>query len=322
MNFIPTYIEASGIKKIAYFIRAYRSIEKAMRASKPDVVHVHMSYRGSFYRTYAIHNLCKKYGVPDIVHLHGSEFQKWYNESDDKTKSKIRTLLKESSAFIVLGEKWDKIICDIEPETRTVVVSNTVHVPSETVSWKENPFQILFLGVLIKRKGVADLIQAISLLKKEDRLNNIKFVIAGSGAEEESLKRQANELQVEPWIEFAGWTDGDAKEQYLKESQALVLPSYNEGLPIAVLEAISYGLPVIATDVGDMASAVRDGENGFLVKPGDVSALADGIMEITEDADQYTQMSAKSKEIAWDEFSDSKYFEKIYGCYRKVTNSK
>lgn len=124
---------------------------------------------------------------------------------------------------------------------------------------------------------MADLIQAISLLKKEGWLNNIKFIIAGSGSEEESLKQQASELKVEPWIEFAGWTDGKAKERYLKESQALVLPSYNEGLPIAVLEAISYGLPVIATAVGDMAAAVREGENGFLIKPGDVSALADKI---------------------------------------------
>ena len=269
MKFIPTYIEASGIKKIAYFIRAYMNIEKAMRTNKPDVVHIHMSYRGSFYRKYAIHNLCKKYGVPDVIHLHGSEFQKWYNESDDK-------------------------------------------------SWNGDTFQLLFLGVLIKRKGVADLIQAISLLKKEGRLNNLKFIIAGSGSEEENLKQQASELQVEHWIEFAGWTDGKAKERYLKESQALVLPSYNEGLPIAVLEAISYGLPVIATDVGDMAAAVREGENGFLIKPGDVSALADKIKKITEDKGRYNQMSTKSKEIALTEFSDRKYFEKIYNCYREA----
>ena len=59
MKFIPTYIEASGIKKIAYFIRAYMNIEKEMRRNKPDIVHIHMSYRGSFYRKYAIHKLCK-----------------------------------------------------------------------------------------------------------------------------------------------------------------------------------------------------------------------------------------------------------------------
>ena len=104
MKFIPTYIEASGIKKIAYFIRAYMNIEKEMRRNKPDIVHIHMSYRGSFYRKYAIHKLCKKYGVPDVIHLHGSEFQKWYNESDDRTKEKIRTLLRESASLLF----WEK----------------------------------------------------------------------------------------------------------------------------------------------------------------------------------------------------------------------
>lgn len=319
MKFIPTYIEASGIKKIAYFIRAYMNIEKAMRTNKPDVVHIHMSYRGSFYRKYAIHNLCKKYGVPDIIHLHGSEFQKWYNESDDKTKLKIRTLLRESASFIVLGEKWNKIIYDIESKTKTVVVSNTVHIPNYTVKWSDTKFQILFLGVLIKRKGVEDLIRAVGLLKKNEKLGNLHFVIAGTGAEKVHLKKLANEQQVEQWIEFAGWTDGAAKEKYLKESQALVLPSYNEGLPIAVLEAISYGLPVIATDVGDMAAAVKNGENGFLVTPGNISELADRIVRIASDKERYMRMSRKSKEISESKFSDTSYFKEILNCYKKAS---
>lgn len=315
MKFIPTYIEASGIKKIAYFIRAYMNIEKEMRTNKPDIAHIHMSYRGSFYRKYAIHKLCKKYGVPDVIHLHGSEFQKWYNESDDRTKEKIRTLLRESASFIVLGEKWNKAIHDIEPKTKTVVVSNTVPIPNYTTSWNEKRFQFLFLGVLIKRKGVADLIQAISLLKKEGSLNNIKLVIAGSGAEEANLKQQARGLQVESWIEFAGWTDGKAKERYLKDSQALVLPSYNEGLPMAVLEAISYGLPVIATDVGDMAAAVRDGENGYLIHPGDVEAIADAILKVSN-KNQYDRFSKFSKELAITKFNEDRFFEQILKVYQ------
>ena len=197
--------------------------------------------------------------------------------------------------YIVLGYKWNKAVKKIEPTTRTVVVSNTVHILDYTTSWNGDSFQILFLGVLIKRKDVADLIQAISLLKKEGRLNNIKFIIAGSESEEENLKQQASELQVELWIEFVGWTDGKAKELYLKESQTLVLPSYNEVLPISVLEAISYVLPVIDMAVGEMAAIVRGWENGFLIKPGDVSALTDKIKKITEDKNQYTQMSMRSK---------------------------
>lgn len=322
MNFLPTYIETSSIKKIAYYTRAYRNIKRTMRFNKPVVVHIHMSYKGSFYRKYLIHKLCKKYDIPDIIHLHGSEFQKWYSESNARVKKKIKNLLAESSSFIVLGEKWNRAIKEIEPSTKTIVVSNTVPIPKETVSWKNNPFQILFLGVLIKRKGVADLIQAIALLKKADKLSNIRFIIAGSGSEEESLKHLANELQVESWIEFTGWTDGKSKEKYIKESQALILPSYNEGLPIAVLEAISYGLPVISTDVGDMSAAIKNERNGFLIKPGDVSELANSILKISSDEEKYTQMVKNSKKIAIEEFSDDNYLEKLLRCYHELTQNK
>lgn len=322
MNFIPTYIEASAAKKAAYYIGAYKNIKKFLKTDKPDVVHIHMSYKGSFYRKYAIHKLCQKNGIPDIIHLHGSEFEKWYNESNERTQNKIKTMLRECSAFIVLGEKWNAVINRIEPKTKTVVVSNTVHIPNYTVKWNDTKFQILFLGVLIKRKGVEDLIKAISLLKENNQLSNLRFVIAGTGVEEEHLKKLANEQQVEQWIEFAGWTDGVAKEKYLKESQALVLPSYNEGLPIAVLEAISYGLPIIATDVGDMAAAVKNGQNGFLIQPGDIQALAEKIVQLYSDKENYTRMSSESKKIANGEFSDEKYFEQILNCYQKALKHK
>lgn len=316
MNFIPTYIEASVTKKALYYIDAYRRIKKIIKTNKPDVVHIHMSYRGSFYRKYTVHKLCKMHGIPDIIHLHGSEFQKWYNESNERTQNRIRTMLKECSAFIVLGEKWNAVINSIEPRTNTIVVSNTVHIPNYTVKWNDTKFQILFLGVLIKRKGVEDLIRAVSLLKENKKLGNLHFVIAGTGAEEEHLKKMANEQQVEQWIEFAGWTDGSMKEKYLKESQVLVLPSYNEGLPIAVLEAISYGLPIIASDVGDVAAAVKNGQNGFLFQPGDIQELSEKIVLLSSDKDTYTKMSDESKKIAHEEFSDEKYFEQIRNCYQ------
>lgn len=315
MNFIPTYIEASAMKKVFYYIGAYRNIKKLLKTNKPDVVHIHMSYRGSFYRKYAIHKLCQKNDVPNIIHLHGSEFQKWYNESNKRTQNKIRTMLRECSMFIVLGEKWNAVINNIEPQTNTLVVSNTIHIPKYTVRWNDTKFQILFLGVLIKRKGVEDLIKAVGLLKKNNKLGNLHFVIVGAGEEKEHLKKLTKEQQVEQWIEFAGWTNGVTKEKYLKESQALVLPSYNEGLPIAVLEAISYGLPIIATDVGDMAAAVKNGQNGFLIQPGDIQGLSEKIVRLCSDKESYMKMSCKSKKIATEDFSDVKYFEKIRQCY-------
>lgn len=104
---------------------------------------------------------------------------------------------------------------------------------------------------------------------------------------------------------------GDQNELF----KALVLPSYNEGLPMAVLEAISYGLPVIATDVGDMAAAVRDGENGYLIHPGDVEAIADAILKVSN-KNQYDRFSKFSKELAITKFNEDRFFEQILKVYQ------
>lgn len=319
ISFIPTYIEKNNIiNKIIYFIKAYIKIIKQFFFNKPDVVHIHMSYKGSFERKFIIHKLCKKFKVPDVIHLHGSEFKKWYNESNVIMQKKIRKLLCESDSFIVLGDKWNESIRNIEPTTKTVVVSNTIHIPKECVKWNCKNVQVLFLGVLIKRKGVADLLQAISYLKQNNKISNVKFVIAGSGDEENSLKEMCDRLQINSNVDFVGWTIGKKKDDLIKTSQLLVLPSYNEGLPVAILEAISYGLPIIATDVGDISSAVKDGINGYLIHPGEMLELAEAIERIVNSPELFNIMSKHSREIAEKEFSDKKYFEMIKQCYIDV----
>lgn len=320
MNFIPTYIEENNISKILFFINAYYRIKHEIKHNKPDVVHIHMSYRGSFTRKYLIHKLCRKNGIPDIIHLHGSEFEKWYNEVDKKKKEKIKKMMRECNSFIVLGNKWNQVIKKIEPLTNTVVISNTVKIPDEMTKWNSSPFQILFLGVLIKRKGVGDLLEAVANLIYEKSVDNVKLVIAGTGVEEQNLKCLAAELKIEKYVDFAGWTNGEKKQELLLKSQLLILPSYNEGLPMAILEAMSYGLPVISTDVGDIASAVYDGENGYLVAPGDVNCLSDRIYHIIVNENLYNEFSIASKRKVVSEFSDTEYFKTIKRCYNKTRN--
>ena len=320
MSFIPTYIETNNIKKIAFFIKAYYKRKAKLKNNRVDLIHIHMSYKGSFFRKYAIHKLCKKYNIPDIIHLHGSEFNKWFNESSSSKKAKIKILLREASAFIVLGQKWNEIIKQIEPNTNTIVVSNSVHIPVKTTKWKDQ-FYVIFLGVLIKRKGVEDLLNAIKILETSKKVINTHFIIVGTGPEEENLKSQCNKLQLDKIVDFVGWVNGEEKLNLIKESQMLVLPSYNEGLPIAILEAISYGLPVVATNVGDISAAVRDKENGFLVEVGNEQQLADRIEKIISNKNLYEKMSIKSREIAESEFSDEKYFSKLKNKYFSIIKS-
>ena len=317
MKFIPTYVETNNVKKILFFAKAVKRIQREFKTNKPDVVHMHMSYKGSFTRKFFLHKLCKKNGIPDIIHLHGSEFKKWFDESDDKKKEEIKTLLKESAGVIVLGDKWKEVVKKIEPTTKAVVVNNTVRIPNCTVEWNL-PITVLFMGVLIKRKGVADLIRAVDILKKKNRLDNVKFVIAGSGVEEAELKTMCKKLELDKYINFVGWTSGEKKERLFRESQMLVLPSYNEGLPVSILEAISYGMPVVATCVGDISAAIIDGENGYLVEPGDVDALANSIYKLISEKANWQKKSESARKISISQFDETGFFETILNLYRKM----
>lgn len=185
--------------------------------------------------------------------------------------------IKESNAFIVLGERWNKAIKEIEPNTRIVQVKNAISIPRECIKWNDEVFRVIYLGVLIPRKGVADILKTVKKIKDSNFEGNVQLVIAGSGCEEERLKQMSFEMGIANIVEFIGWVDDKRKKELLQSSQLLVLPSYNEGLPVAILEAISYGLPIVATNVGDVSAAVHEGKNGYLIEPGDVDALEQAI---------------------------------------------
>lgn len=314
MKFIPTYVEKNALKKIIFFIDAYDKIRKYISKNRPDVVHIHMSYRGSFTRAKMIHELCVKNKIPTVVHLHGSEFKKWFDSCDEKKQKQIKEFMKQTGAFIVLGEKWNDTIKKIEKNTKTVVLSNSVKIPQKHVKW-DDKFKILFLGVLIKRKGVSDLLEAIKILKEKGKCEKLKFIIAGGGKEEETLKNKTEQLKINSLVEFVGWINGDKKKELLETSQMLVLPSYNEGLPIAILEAISYGMPVVSTNVGDISAAVINDKNGYLIEPGDVEKLASSLEKVFESKTKYMKMSNESRSIAESKFSDDKYFGDIKNIY-------
>ena len=320
LRFIPTYLPGNPLKKTAFFIKAYYRIRQVMKNDRPEILHVHMSYKGSFTRTSYLHRLCRKYGVKDIIHLHGSEFEKWYNASPERKKRQIRALLHECGAIIVLGESWKHVVTSIEPSANVVVISNGVKIPDSCVRWDPERCQLLYLGVLIPRKGIGDLLGAVKRLKEKGALAGRRFVIAGSGEEEELLKAKAKELGLTEDVFFAGWVDGERKEELIMDSQVLLSPSYNEGLPVSILEAAAHGMPIVATDVGDISSVVRDGENGVLIEPGQVEELAAGILKVSE-AETFGKMSRRSREIAEEEFSIDLFYGKLNRLYHRIASA-
>ena len=160
------------------------------------------------------------------------------------------------------------------------------------------PFEVLFLGRLVEAKGVYDLISAAACLEK----GKFKFVLAGDGenSQIETLIRQKN---LNDTIETPGWIDGTRKDTYLKRAHMYVLPSYFEGLPMSVLEAMGYYLPIIATPVGGIPQAVVHGANGYLVPCGEPDELAEKITRVIADDTEWRLYALKSREILEEKFS-------------------
>lgn len=316
IKFISSYLEKNKIIQILYFFICIVKLITNIHFFKPQIIHIHMSYKGSFYRTEIITKIAKKYNINFIIHLHGSEFEKWYLSENIKVKKRIRKTLEEAKSVIVLGKNWKNVLENISKKITISILNNCVSIPNNMTKYSESPKIFLFLGVLIKRKGIFELIEAINELKTENYLKrNILFKIAGSGKEFDEVENNIKKYKLREYIELIGWVNDITKKKLLGSCQCLILPSYNEGLPMAILEAMSYGMPIIATDVGDVSSVVNK-ENGILIVPRDKEQIKRAIIKINEKNEkEWSKMCESSRNTIIKKFSINHYFEEIKKIY-------
>lgn len=171
----------------------------------------------------------------------------------------------------------------------TVVIPNwidcTKYEPAEadeaSLDAPDRQIAFIFMGWLEVFKGVGELVDATRLLVEKGL--PVRVVICGGGFQREPLESRCRQLNLEKFIEFRGWTTGQAKIDALQEADIFVLPSYSEGLPNSLLEAMSTGLAVITTPVGGIPSVIEPGVNGLLIKPRDSVALAQAMEELAAD---------------------------------------
>ncbi|GAF19993.1 glycosyltransferase [Bacillus sp. JCM 19046] len=153
VQYVSTHFNVNKIYNIIGYLFAYLKVFFIMINSRPDVVHMHMSERGSFIRKYYLFKLCKLFDIPVILHMHGAEFEEYYHSSNPKIQVRIREFLKEARLVVALGERWSEIIKEIEPLSNVQIMYNAVTLPSHEIRIEQNKVvNILFLAVVIERK--------------------------------------------------------------------------------------------------------------------------------------------------------------------------
>lgn len=292
-----SYMDYSGaLSKVCYSLFAMAKLLFTLPFYR--MYHLHSAANGSFYRKAIYTYMCKLAGKKVIFHIHGSSFEDFHNSSA-RNAAIIRKTLNRSDEIIVLSEQMKSLVLTYCENERITILPNPIQIPDRLEnppSSEDGRVQLLFLGEIGPRKGIYDLVDAIGELPAEVR-SKLVLHICGNN-EIEKVKQVIRQKGLTEACIVHGWIDGAKKEQMLRQADLYVLPSYHEGLPVSILEAMAYQLPIISTPVGGIPEIVRHQENGLLVRPGDVKGLAAAIGTLTEHPELRAGMGRKSREAA------------------------
>lgn len=313
LPYISTVLDGNKFQKLWMAVKSYIVFSKVYRHY--DILHVHMAANASFIRKAFFVKKAYKAGMKIIIQEHGGDFNSFYDKLDDGERVLVAEVFSMASKLIVLSEEWKEFFSNgiCAPE-KIVVLHNGVIVPEKQITLYHS-HKVIYLGRLCKEKGIYDLLQAIPAVIEV--IPDAQFVLCGDG-ELEQVKSEAARLGVTKAIKLLGWVRGEKKEKILSTCETLVLPSYYEGMPMVVLEAMSYGYSVIASNVGGTPHIIKDGVNGILINPGDVVALSTHLIRVLSDdklREQYGKAARKTIEEGFDLNNSVKF---LYDTYQEV----
>jgi glycosyltransferase involved in cell wall biosynthesis len=313
---LATMVEGSKWRKLVTFVQAIVRTLAELR-KHPDVVHIHFASRASSVRKMLLARLALARGARLIMHAHGGGYRDyWAGLSPGARAATVQTLCR-AHCLIVLGEAWREFFASLGvPRERIVVLPNPVELPAAVPTRLGRSYvRLVYLGLFARAKGVFDLIDALTRLRPEC-LGRTRLVLAGNG-EMAQVRELVERRGLARFVEVRDWLGPAERDRLLASADAFVLPSYAEGLPMSLLESMAWGLPVISTPVGSIPEHVRDGAQGLLVQPGDVSELAGAIERIVMN-DALRRRMGEAARTAAEPLSIELYARKVAAIYRTV----
>jgi len=317
-NFIPSYKPGSGLYKVAVFILGLIKLVYTLITNREIVIiHIHGASYGSFYRKYVVFIIGKYIFRKKIIyHIHGGGFQLFYNKSNSFSKRLIEKLLGQSNFVICVSQSWYEYYVRNFKFQAIELLPNIIDYPTILKKSSETGnITFLYLGLICEQKGIFDLLKVI-VKNKEQYRGKIKLLIGGNG-ETHRLMDLIEKHKINDIVEFLGWITKEDKINALNMADVYILPSYNEGLPISILEAMSYGRAIISTNVGGIPEIVRNKENGLIIEPGNQEQLEQSLDYFLENPEDIKKYGAVSVKLVQNYLPDS-VLGKLFDIYKTV----
>ncbi len=294
----------------AIFSAALAQLWMAKRRGDVDVLHINVAAGGSALRKAILARFARSLGIPYVVHLHGSRFHQFWDVAGPHARKLVDRMFGQSSATIVLGSFWAKLVADHVPAVRNKIVV----LPNATAPMRlarepadDGRARISFLGEVGARKGTPQLVQALGQLA--DR-QDWTATIAGNGAVEETIAA-ARQRGIGDRVAVPGWLDSAGTANVLRKTDIFVLPSFAENLPMSILEAFAAGAAVVATPVGAVPDVITHGKNGLLVEAGDVDGLASALRRLIADTGLRNALGAAAKRDHAERYNIENYVTRL-----------
>jgi glycosyltransferase involved in cell wall biosynthesis len=275
------------------------------------VVHLHATARRSFWRDALFMGPAIAARCTLVLHLHGAGFERLHEAAGPLGRSAIRFFFEHAACILVPCESLRVWIASVARSAQVICLPNPV-APGAAAQEAARPNLVLFLGRLEPQKGLFDLLEALSALRPA--VPDVRLVCAGEG-DRLAVARYAEHLGIADAVKFTGWVGPSGKRALLESAAVFALPSYDETLPMSLLEAMSAGVPVVVSSVGGMPEVVVDGVSGFLAAPGDIATLQRLLRKLLLDRKLGARIGAAARESVRLRFAPERALPRLEALY-------
>ncbi|WP_157625769.1 glycosyltransferase family 4 protein [Mycobacterium sp. 155] len=319
---VATHRDGSATDKIAAFACGALKFLAELIRYRPSVIHIHSSADSSFVRKSILLWIGTLTQAHIVLHIHASGFPEFYDQAPRFAQKIIRATLSRANTVIALSEVQAKQLQLIAPNARIIAIPNAIVLhPQITHDTTGGPVRVVFLGRIGDHKGAFRLLDAWSALSHDPEFATepapATLTLAGDG-EVELARQRIRELGLDSTVELFDWLPTEAVAELLDRSHVLVLPSRNEGQPMAVLEAMTRGLCVVASDVGGLAEMIGGG-CGVVVPPDDVDAITDALRQVIYNPEVRVRCGAAAHSRIETHFDINVVWRRIEALYRELT---
>ncbi len=303
-----------------------RTAEDAARlwreACDVDVVDIHTAFvpLTTLFRAWLLALVARLRGASVVVHAHGGLIRTWVD--GPVRRLLVRAAMTPVRTVVAVSDGERAALVRALPADRVRLIRNGVDTavfrpPDQGRQPGRRPV-VLYVGLLTPRKGVVDLLRASEELTERGVDHELR-IVGGTPDEGAHAEREVRDA-AGPEVRFLGTQPHEAMADHYRAADVFCLPSWWEAMPLSILEAMASGLPVVATDVGDVPHVVADGRTGLLVPPREPRALAEALATVLRDGDRREAMGTAGRRLAEERFSLDRTVDELDALFRAVAS--